>query len=281
MTVPPTSSSGIGRNGLSGRDWLILPLLSLLTIASILFAMEKVARLAFPDSGHSINECMVINDPSLGVHARPNSMCTEQLPESGLVEYRFNRCGHRSVMECGPKSKGIYRIVVLGSSAALGVSVARERTFAALLPALLSRDTGRPVEVYDAAVEYQRPAALALQLNRILAEEPADEILWILTPTDIRDASDVAPDQGELRRSGLFAAIRNQAAGVVETRSFSRLQNAMHFLLNRSRAATIIRHYWYLSMSPNRYVDSYLQSGDFESGFLRAQPGAEWQDRIR
>ena len=170
---------------------------------------------------------------------------------------------------------------MIGSSTALGASVAEERTFAALLPPLLSRDTGRQIEVYNAAVEYQRPAALVLQLDRLLAEEPADEILWILTPTDVRDASAVTPDQGQLRRNGLIAAIRHQAAKVAETRSVHPLRESLHYLFNRSRAATVILNYWYMNMSPDRYVDSYLDGDDSEIGFLKVQPSAQWQDRLR
>ena len=59
----------------------------------------------------------------------------------------------------------------------------RERTFAALLPAELSKQTGRKVELYNEGMSGRSPQNVALRFNEVLAVQP-DAVLWILTPHD-------------------------------------------------------------------------------------------------
>jgi hypothetical protein len=137
MNQPDAGGETAGRK-LPTRDWILLPLLSLMTVVFLVVSTEAVSRRIFTTRATGLFSCLVLNDPS-GVHAIPNSVCVEKSPEGELMEYRFNRCGHRAGVECGPKPSGTYRIVMLGTSMTLGTPVAREKTFAALLPVELSR----------------------------------------------------------------------------------------------------------------------------------------------
>src|ERR1700678_787935 len=134
------NSKMMGEAKLPRRDWLLLPMLSVLTICFLLAGTEITARQLFQVKP-GIRACVVMNDP-LGQHGVPNSVCREKEAETSPIEYRFNSCGHRAEMECGPKPDGSYRIVMTGSSVAMGLRVVREETIAALLPAELSRRTG-------------------------------------------------------------------------------------------------------------------------------------------
>lgn len=176
---------------LSRWDWILVPTLSLLTIGIIAVAMESIALKIFPAHGDMKN-CLVWNDRATGVRGIPNCECQEKIPEGQPVEYRFNNCGDYTNIKCGPKSPGTYRIVMSGTSFPVGLGVAREKTFAVLLPQLLSRRTGRKVELYNASLPRKSPRIIDLRFNEILALKP-DLILLALNYSDIQLATIAAP----------------------------------------------------------------------------------------
>jgi hypothetical protein len=94
------------------RDWILLPLISLLTICFLAASSESLSKRMFSESKTSAaNGCLVKNDPLGGIRGIPNTVCWEKTAEGLLSEYRFNGCGHRAGVECGPKPAGTYRIV--------------------------------------------------------------------------------------------------------------------------------------------------------------------------
>src|ERR1039458_8348337 len=127
------------------RDWFLLPLISLLTICFMALSTEMFARWMFPKAKLNVPDCWVTNDRSTGVRGIPNSDCWSGQDDRPPVEFKFNSCGHDTGMECEAKKPGTYRIVMVGSSVALGLGVQREKTFAASLPEELSRESGRKV----------------------------------------------------------------------------------------------------------------------------------------
>jgi hypothetical protein len=257
------------------RDWLLLSLLSLITICILCASTELLARRMFASKG-SVNDCMVMNDPSTGIRAIPNSVCWEKSPEGPLVEYRFNDCGDRTDVECGRKPKGSYRIVIAGSSIPMGARVPAEKTFASLLPAELSRQTGREIEIYNAAVYRERPPALALRFKEILAQQP-DLILWVITPMDIQEVSDSMPAQGPQKSGeGFLEKSLNRAKEGIASGRFA---DAAGDIWSYSKSAMMLRHFLYSSQS--RYTQSLVMGGDYETGYLKAHPSAAWQDRMR
>jgi hypothetical protein len=131
-----------------------------------------------------MRDCL-LSHPAIDGRAIPNTVCWEKAAENpSAVEYRFNGCGHRAGVECGPKPDGVYRIVMIGSSYAMGDRVRWDKTFAVSLPEELSRQTGRKVELYNEGVMIRYPHVVAQQFQEALAAKP-DMLLWVLTPFDI------------------------------------------------------------------------------------------------
>jgi hypothetical protein len=254
---------------LPGRDWILLPAISLMTICGILASAECIARRMFTESKTGVERCMVFNDPSTGARGLPDSVCWEKKYENEPVEYRFNGSGFRADVEFGPKPPNTYRIVMVGSSVAMGAEVQREETFSALLPAELSGQTGRRVEIYNESMEAWggTPHNIALRFNQVLLAEP-DMVLWILTPGDIGRVAEVLP-------SAEFHPMRSislpERAWQFTKAAFATKPPmvAMADLFGRTRTATLLLHFLYRSQS--LYVKSSLMGDDRDA----MRPGAE------
>jgi hypothetical protein len=119
-------------------------------------------------------------------HGVPNSVCVEKNSSSQLVEYRFNSCGDRTPLDCGPKPAGVYRIVLIGSSIPMGWGVSESDSLVERLVTDLSQSTHRRVEVYNSAMEGSggSPSTLANRMSRTMALQP-DLILWVMSSWDI------------------------------------------------------------------------------------------------
>jgi hypothetical protein len=268
------------------RDWILLPALSLLTICLMFVSTELIARWLFPTLPTVGEDCMVFDDLATGARGIPNSVCWEKLPDGELTEYRFNSCGHRAGMECGLKTPGTYRIVMLGSSIATGMRVPREETFAALLPAELSQRTGRNVELYNEGMPWRSPSVIALHFDEVLATKP-DMVLWVLSPTDIwndsllsshHPESSPVPDSKASapgRTAGLVLAALYRVMVAFAQRS---VPDVVRNLWDRRETGFLLRHYLYESQS--QYVMSYLmRARDVE--YLRVEPSEEWQTHVQ
>lgn len=217
---------------------------------------------------------MVFNDPSTGARGTPNCVCREKIPEGTLTEYRFNSGGYRDDREFGPKTPGTYRIVMLGTSVAAGFRVPQDQTFAALLPAELSRRTGRKIELYNEGLPWRSPHTISLHFDDVLAARP-DMILWILTPIDIEMTSWVVPTEEEVRSLSLPARAWHKAKAAFTTKSFA---TSIAEIFSHTRTATLLSDFLYESQS--QYVKSSLMSGSYQNGFLKSERCAEWQRRL-
>jgi hypothetical protein len=262
---------------LSRADWVLLPLVSLLTVGLLATSTELIARQMFSESQTGVRNCMVLNDPSTGPRGIPNTTCWEKSPESQWVDYRFNRCGHRAGMECGPKSPDVYRIVMNGASMAMGEHVQREKTFAALLPGELSQLTGRKVEVYNEGMGWGFSHSVALRFNQVLAANP-DMILWILTPIDVERTSLVLPT-GDLDPYAGLSLPAKAWRRAKDTFTEKSLSVAAADVFGHSRTALMLRHVLYQSQSQS--IKSFLMAPDGVSGFLRTELSPEWEMRLK
>jgi hypothetical protein len=269
-----------GEDALPRRDWILLPIVCLLTILAITASAELLARRAFPRTNATSLNCLVLNDPSTGVRAIPNSVCSAKTNESDLIEYRFNSCGHRAGMECGPKPKGTYRIVLLGSSFAEGLWVPQEQTFAALLPADLSRRTGRKIELYNEAIQLSSPHSIDIQFKKALALQP-DLILWTITNWDFPnvDLTTFVPelrpeDEGKNIGQIVSAAYRKDASSGAIAAGIRDVIVTIH----QSGTYFALQHFAYESQS--QYLKDVFLKGD-EAPYLRAEPSAAYLDTLR
>jgi hypothetical protein len=271
------------------RDWILLPLISLLTIASFAGATEMIARLMFSHSATSLYDCLVLSDPTTGTRGIPGCTCWEKIEENQPVEYRLNSSGYRAGMEFGPKSADTYRIVMVGSSFAMGYRVEREKTFGALLPPELSQRAGRKTELYNEAMGGSggSPRSVSLRFNDALGAKP-DMILWIITPWDIAHVSTIMPDKVmPVSHAVAMGTTKRLIAEALAKKSVPEVMRALsdvplNVLRNRweaTRSSFLLQHF--LNEGPSQYLKSYLMQPDSSSGFLRAEPSAQWQSWLR
>ena len=277
MTTPRDGVGNLNEPKVAQRDWILLPVLGLLTVVLLAGSSELILRRMFRESEKSFGSCIIVNDPSTGARGKPNCVVRVKNLEGPWVEYRLNSCGHRAGMECGPKPPGTYRIVMMGSSVAVGELVPREQTFAALLPQELSARTGLKIELYNESMGWGFSHSTTLRFNDVLAAQP-DMILWIVTPGDIQRATTVLPTED-------FDPWPNLS---VAQKAWKRLQldlaarspsNTASELFARTRTAFWLRHLLYQSQS--QYIKSFLASGDNEAGFLNVQPSGLWESRLK
>jgi hypothetical protein len=273
------------------RDWILLPVISLLTICLIAVAVELTARHLFPTPKTNELNCLILNDPSTGVRAVPNSTCVDQTSESKPVVYKYNSCGYRAGMACSLKQPGTFRIVLMGSSFAEGLYVKREQTFAAVLPAELSRDTGRKIELYNEGMHWGTPRSVDLRFNQVVAAQP-DMILWALTPFDIQNVSLLLPyippsqlltkEAAAPARAGSSQNFVHRTLAVLTSKSIPELaRGAWRRMLEGfgdTRTSFLLQHYLY--ESPSQYVKHFLMQGD-DAEFLRVNPNPQWQKELR
>lgn len=145
---------------------------------------------------------------------------------------------------------------MIGTSTAFGTHLAREKTIAALLPAEISRQTGRTVELYNEALAWETPHSLTLRFNDVLAAKP-DMILWMMTPWDVANAPLVLSSPAEAEAGGFLAKVRKRAKGF--------------------RGGVLLQYFLY--KSPSSYVRlSLLGVGGPE--FLKAKLNGEWQRHL-
>lgn len=264
------------------RDWILLPAISLLTIVLIVVSAQLFARRIYTRTDDFATTCVDLGDATTGTRAKPNSSCRFKTYESQLDEYRFNSCGHRTAGECSVKQQGTYRIVMAGSSVAMGYEVPLDKTYGWLLPMRLSQVTGRRIELYNEALLGHGPSVLALHFDDILKARP-DLILWTIVPFDIdTEKTDVnaalpKPDEkgGRVARSwsivkGIFAAKPlPEALGFVWELGQRRF--------TRTPVGALLVHT--ICQSNSQYVRSNLMAEDTQ-GYLRTQPSEDWQRRL-
>jgi len=286
MSSNQGDSAGNQEPKLPRREWFLFPIISLAAVLAAALCAELTARWLYPVSRVGFDRCFVRDDPSGDAPAIPHGSCTERIVESKLpIEYRFNAHGDRAGMELRPKQAGVYRIVMIGSSMAMGLFVPREMTFAALLPPALSRRTGHRVELYNAATGGKfrgGPFPVKRSVGRfseVFSAQP-DMILWVITPKDIENAG---ADGEEPPAAGgpAGAAERAQAQPI---NAWERLRNALvagnpgEKLADRikaTRTSLVLNHLLLSHESQDQYVGSYLKNED-DAGFLRLKFGEKW-----
>jgi hypothetical protein len=278
MTQLNAENSDMKESKLPRRDWILLPLISIFTIFLLAAATDLVSRTTFTPSKTGPSDCMR-SYPGKGVQAIPNSVCWNKGSEGELTEYRFNNCGQRADFECKPKAANTYRIVMIGSSFAMGDRVANSDSLAALLPAELSQQTGRKVELYNQGMLWGLPHSFWLRFDDVLAAQP-DMILWPTGPWDIQNATVVLPYSK--------SSFDKKDAHQLSSMSFTgRIRFSIGYFVRNivppsvtadiAQIRLMLQHYLYESQS--LYIDSYLLNAS-DAGFLAIEPDAEWKTHL-
>ena len=252
------------------RDFFVMPLIAFLTILVIGAAAELTARTHFYELPTGLGACLDDSDAAKGVRGRPNTVCHEKSLESDNFEYRLDSRGYRSVSELGPKQPDVYRIVLIGSSVAMGERTTLEGSPAALLAPRLSTLTGRTVEVYNEGMAWGFARNANLRFQDAIDVQP-DLILWVVTPLD------VARSEGSM-----VHAVDTTPGGT----GLEHLKNVtLHYIREHGGDIVIgqvLRHYLYEFQSEDQYVRAAVQgrSPDDETGFLRTTQGTVWRQHL-
>lgn len=260
LTVDPNQ-----RPRLSRRDYLVLPLLSVLTIALMLGASEAVTRTIWPE--HMEDNCLEHKT----MRHKPN--CTVKLKIAEGQEYTktYNECGYRSDYSCGPKPPDHIRIAFLGSSIAEGDGVAYDKTIAGLTEKRMTQACHRTVEVQNVSAKGLLSMDIYRRTGEALALKP-DVLLVTMNPKD----TDQLYTDKEM-------ADRNKPLGPAEYRVahqgilLATLHAVARLKLN-FRTAVVLEHFVFQDQS--RYLKLYLASGD-QSDFLRQPFSPLWQKRFQ
>ncbi len=267
------------------RDWILLPLIGLLTICLLAGATELIATLRFPRYKGHVEDCLVLDQPARGARGIPNCRCWGGVVEGSRVEYKFNRCGDRSELDCDTKEPGTYRIVAIGASQAFGYGVASEETFDDLLPLEISQRLGRKVELYnDAMARYGTSHAVSLRFKETLATHP-DLILWMLSTHDV--ASEPITADGAKGASGAvsMAAVSGKTGGShagiweqIKAEFVGRsIPDAVRELSGRTRTVPFLENLLYRDRK--RYVRNFMMGG-VDAQLLKSQFSAESEKKV-
>ncbi|HEX3500186.1 MAG TPA: hypothetical protein VHT04_12770 [Stellaceae bacterium] len=255
-TPRSTSARSGARRRLPRRDFVILPLLSLLTILAMLGGAEFVARLAMPEQ--SVDQCLV-PDRVLGERPRPMCVSHTKSAEGDWVENRYNDCGYRSEASCATPADGAPRLVVLGSSMSWGLNVPTQQTWYVRLADMLSRSCGRRIDVQNLSGVFNL-TQIAARVPEALALKPAVAVM-ILTPFDLEGipSEKFVPGEADPTRPDP-QGLRKLQIEIVSARA---VVAAQHFIFRQ----------------PSTYVPLYLRYGD-KADFLRPPFTPAWRRRL-
>jgi hypothetical protein len=264
--VPPENAP---EERLPRRDLIILPLLSVLTLAVCLLAANAAARHFFFSQRDDSCE---FGDPMIGFRYGRN--CTEhaKTAEGPWVAHQFNDCGYRTKESCGPTPPGTTRISLLGASAAEGYLVPYDETFATRAAKQLTFELGRPVEIQNLGREQCYPDCVLRRIDEALALKP-DLVLVAVTPIDLdhMDPSEVAnPDKP-------MPAVVDQVQLRHKLDPHNPL-NGMQDFVEHSSAGVATLHF--LFQNPATFIRMYLLSGE-HAGYLRTTLSPVWDGRLK
>jgi len=246
------------------RDFVILPLIGLLTVAVCLLAAEAVAGYFF--SASRDDSCRT-RDPMIVFRFRNNCTANAKPAEGPWISYHFNDCGYRTKESCGPKPPGTTRIVLLGASVAEGYYVEYDDTFAARAAKQLTRELSRPVEVQNMGREQCYPTCVFHRIDEALALKP-DILLLAVTPSDIER---INPSEMAARYQPMLRLRSSEPGG--KQSFYSQVQD----LLGQSHAAIAAQHFMF--QNTQTYLRLYLL-GREHSDYLRTPLSPAWEKRM-
>jgi hypothetical protein len=250
---------------LPSRDWLVLPLLSMMTVGMMFILAEVSTRLLWKEGG--VDSCRV-SDPIVAWRYKP--YCTERMksPESPWIDYKFNECGYRAASSCEAKPADGLRVALLGSSTSLGLMVPYEDSFAALTGDILSRQCGRPFEFQNLGAVGSEPIYAYQRVDEALALKP-DAVMLAVAPFDIQQ--DIDPQLLAARKNPL--PLRDYRSKGENASIIAHIED----WLSASRSVIVARHFLYENQQ--EYLKLFLLQGD-SADFLRVPFSSAWERRL-
>ena len=260
------NSENVKEAKLPRRDWVILPLTSLLTIVICMLTAEAEARCFFVSDERDV--CWI--GPSYDSGYRHNCISHQKTSEGPWVTNQYNDCGYRTKESCGSKPAGTTRIALLGTSMSKGVYVEYDQTFAVQTSRQLTSILGRPVEVQNLSRQYCYPICVFRMVGEALALKP-DLLIVTIDPWDLEHL-----DPAEM--PGRFKPAQSEVTGATDTdlKNLTPLRRAKAMVLT-SAAGVAAAHY--LFQDTSLYARLYLAYGD-RADFLRKGFSPTWEKRF-
>jgi hypothetical protein len=261
------SPGNISETRLPKRDFIILPLLCFLTIATCLLASEVITRHFFAKQG---TDFCRIPDDRIGYRYRPNCRVRLKTAEGPWVTNEYNECGYRTKESCGPKPPGTTRIALLGASVSEGLYIPYDQTFAEKTARGLTQILARPVEVQNLGRVNASPISVFHQVREALALKP-DLLMMVVDPYDIEHLD---PGQMPDRYKPISALHGASDTPLQLSRSpLKGLENQV----KESSTATAGAHL--LFQNSVTYIRIYLHYGD-HADYLRQPLSPLWEKRL-
>jgi hypothetical protein len=265
MSQPNASERENSEAKLPRRDWILLPMLSLLTVAVCFIAAEVTAKHFFASQWQ--DTCLIDSSTMDSLH-RPNCSTRMKTAEGPWVTNQYNDCGYRTKESCGPKPLGSKRIALIGSSGSEGLYVEYQQTFAARTASDLTQILGRPVEVQNLGRTACFPICVFQQTGNALALQP-DLLMMAIDPYDIEHL-----DPALIPSRNMPIEPHQAAAAVAQNSSFLTRVNS---LIKSSVSMVVVEHFVFQNTST--YARIYLHYGD-HADYLRTGFSPAWDRRF-
>lgn len=260
-------AGSLGR--LPRRDLIILPLLSLATLAVLLVFSEFGARMYLPEAIDDV--CRVHGAAPGETRNLPNCRTELKLPEGPMAVYSYNACGYRTDASCGPRPAGVNRLAIIGSSMAQGYGVAYEDVFATRTGHALEKLCGRPMQIENMGTVGNSVLGMHNEIGEALGLHP-DAVVMVIAPFDIWSLSNLPPYDPNAPTPAKAPAAPEPQQGEPPN-----LLHQLEMDLKASRAVFLMQHL--LFQNPSFYVKTYLLYGD-KADFLRSPFSPAWEARL-
>lgn len=244
------------------RDWVVLPLLSLLTVFVIFASCEGVARVVWPEQGE---DACLVSDKVIGSRFLPNCKSATKTAEGPWVHNFYNECGYRTRESCGPKPPGTIRVAVIGSSYSYGYMTPFDSAYTTLAGESLTSQCKRHVEFQNLGVVAMPLEDVYSRMHEALALKP-DVLLLSIDPFDVEEFVTFSPAASEADSA---PRAKNQGVSWIKLHVIQPLKS--------SRSIKMLQHFMY--RTPSTYVNLYLLYGD-PADYLRTPFTPAWQQRL-
>jgi hypothetical protein len=240
-------------------DYLILPLIVVVTLLFLAGGGEFIARSAFPTAPEISCAIHTVN----GIRYRPLCVAFSKAIDGPWVENRFNDCGYRTDQSCKVTPATRLRVAVVGSSIARGHEVPYPETFAARTSAALSRACGETVDFQNLGTHYEDILKLGGRMHEAVALR-SRVIILLITASDLQHLDDVDPVVGHPPPER-----GNRGLSLIEVMDG----------LRKSYLFLVAQHFLY--RDPAVQVTAFLRNGiDDMNGYVVNPLPPKWQTRI-
>jgi hypothetical protein len=260
-----TDTKSLPAADLPKHDYVLLPLISVLTIVILFSVAEGLTRWIWPEQ--KFNSCE-IDDAVNGTRFKPNCSARVKNAEGPWTTYQYNDCGYRGQTSCATKPPGSARIAIIGSSVAQGLYVPYEQTYFGRLASDLNRTCDRTVDIQNLGVLNVSPIDTYRRIPEVIGLKP-DVVLYLVAPFDLEKQI----DPKALAERDAPARTNGSPAVTLARSPMKRFQEEV------IKGRSVLVAQYFLFENKETFLRVYLLYGD-KADFLRQPFTAAWQKRF-